>query len=709
MTNSMLHVAVILLAQCALVVSAHESGSFSTSFVVSAARDLQLAGGTQVMANPLNSIRSGNPGQLSSATLSVPLSAGVTLESISFSYRYITGFGAAGTGNGSNFTVRAAGSSVYASPHYNDYSYSANRSNYSSPVSVQASGLAIEVSKEDQRIEIDFANNDRNIQLLLPLQIDVTCSGGPCAEFELMPEFIDSNMVLQRAPARARIWGENAVPGETVSAVLNGVHVWNSTVSADGNWAVQMAPQEASTGHTLTVGFSVSKRRQVLSNVAFGDVYLCSGQSNMEFSLSTAFNATAEIADSGNYPGIRMFTAALTVADSAQTDVDDKTGGAGVYSNSSWAVSAPGAFSSAGFSWFSAVCYLFGRDLYKALDGKVPIGLVATDWGGQTIETFSSPDALSDTTCGGTVTQPSTALSTPSKPFTAPDPSVHSLQVTEESIERANIGNELGGTSPIYPQPSELWYAMIIPFAPMRFAGAVWYQGESNAGSPHRYSCTFPAMISDWRKKFELPEMSFFFVQLAAYSRQNYAPIRNAQMTALQLPKTGYAVAIDLGDRHSPVTSIHPRRKQEVGRRLALAALAVQYGMDVVSTGPVFASAVADPTQKFMTISFEQNTAVSLHKAPTADCDQVGTALCCDESPFEVLTTSNQWVRANYTIDMEVVVLFLPANASVPPAARYAWEAWPQCSLYNGEGGPDDHRGIASTPWCWDGKELCAA
>ena len=282
-TSRMLQVAAILLAQYTLVASAHASahdqgGSFSTSFVVSAARDFHLAGGAQVSANPLNSIRSGNPGQFSTVALSVSLSAGVTLESVSFSYRYITGFGAAGQGNGSNFTVRAAGVPVYASPHYNDYSYSANRSNYSNPVSVEASSLAIKVSTEGQCIEIDFANNDRNIQLLLPLQIDVSCSGGPCAEFELMPEFLDSNMVLQRAPTSARIWGDHAVPGETVSAVLDDTHVWNSTVSADGSWAVQLAPQEASTGHTITVGFTVSKRSKVLSNLAFGDVYLCSGQ-----------------------------------------------------------------------------------------------------------------------------------------------------------------------------------------------------------------------------------------------------------------------------------------------------------------------------------------------------------------------------------------------------------------------------------------------
>ena len=172
----------------------------------------------------------------------------------------------------------------------------------------------------------------------------------------------------------------------------------------------------------------------------------------MEFSLIKAFNASEEIADSVNYPGIRMFTAAKVVADKPQFDVGSKPSAAGVFSNSSWAVSSPAAFSPVGFSWFSAVCYLFGRDTYKALGEKVPIGLVASDWGGQAIEVFSSPDALNDKTCGGTNV---TSAATTSAIGAA------SLQVSARQPDVA---------------ASQLWYAMISPFTRMRFAGAVWYQ-----------------------------------------------------------------------------------------------------------------------------------------------------------------------------------------------------------------------------------------
>ena len=178
-------------------------------------------------------------------------------------------------------------------------------------------------------------------------------------------------------------------------------------------------------------------------------------------------------------------------------------------------------------------------------------------------------------------------------------------------------------------------------------------------------------------------------------------------MAALKLPKVGYAVAIDIGDAHSPVNPIHPRRKQEVGRRLALSAAKIQYGdASVVSTGPVFASVATTATR--MTVSFEKGTASGLHQAPTADCDQVGSKLCCKESPFQVLTGGKEWTRAEFTLQGEQVAIKLPANATTPVQARYAWEAWPQCSLYNGVGGPDNHTGIAGTPWCWDGAKPCA-
>jgi len=152
------------------------------------------------------------------------------------------------------------------------------------------------------------------------------------------------------------------------------------------------------------------------------------------------------------------------------------------------------------------------------------------------------------------------------------------------------------------PAASQLWNAMIHPFIKMRFLGATWYQGEANAGNPTSYACRFPAMIADWRKKFMLPDLSFFFVQLAAY-RADYSLIRNAQMAALKLPKVGYAVAIDIGDPTSPFGDIHPRRKQEVGRRLALSCLNIQYGMKNVHTGPIAMSATQVYNQKDFTVS----------------------------------------------------------------------------------------------------------
>ena len=142
-----------------------------------------------------------------------------------------------------------------------------------------------------------------------------------------------------------------------------------------------------------------------------------------EFSLNHAFNASAEIDDAGRYPGLRLFTAAHAVANAPQLDVADKTGEEGVYEDSAWAFSSARAFAPVGqrtFSYFSAVCFLFGRDLYVALDGAVPIGLVASNWGGQAIQVFMSPDALNDTTCGGTV--PRSAPSAPAVAVTPTQP-----------------------------------------------------------------------------------------------------------------------------------------------------------------------------------------------------------------------------------------------------------------------------------------------
>lgn len=239
----------------------------------------------------------------------------------------------------------------------------------------------------------------------------------------------------------------------------------------------------------------------------------------------------------------------------------------------------------------------------------------------------------------------------------------------------------------------------------MRLTGVVWYQGETNYGYPVQYSCSFPAMIYDWREKFRLPQMLFLFVQLAPSTQLgNFVGLRAAQMAALKLPRVGYAVAVDIGDLESPMGSIHPRRKQEVGRRLSLEARRLQYGeTKLVSTGPVLAAVAPGSANGTLEVTYAAGTAIGLHVAPTADCGKIGSMLCCGESPFQVQTSAGKWVRANFTIAGETVVLGPLAAGAVmkqPAQVQYAWEQWPQCSVYNGAGGCDDHQGIAGTPWC---------
>ena len=235
----------------------------------------------------------------------------------------------------------------------------------------------------------------------------------------VLPTFLASHMALQRSPMSANLWGWGAAKS-TVSVKLDGKAVGNASVDGDGSWELALPPQPASTGRTIEI--SSGNESLTLEDIVFGDVYLCSGQSNMEFSTNMAFNASAEIADSANYPHIRLATPAKVVADAPLDDDTSK-------SPYIWSRAGPAAFDSTipsasqypwpdgAFTWFSATCYFFGRELYKSLgNGKVPIGLLASDWGGQKVEAFSSPDALADATCGGTRPIAAGAGAAPSPP-----------------------------------------------------------------------------------------------------------------------------------------------------------------------------------------------------------------------------------------------------------------------------------------------------
>jgi hypothetical protein len=361
-------------------------------------------------------IRSGAPHRSTSVSLNVLLSPGVTVDSVAFSYRQVTGY--AQTGTGPNFTLAIATIAAFTSGPLTGHPYPPKGKGcpggacYSPSAVASTNSLGIKVPSGGgaQRISFEFLNTGMNLQLLLPMTLTLTCAGGvPCVQGpKLLPHFFDSNMVLQRGPAQAAVWGDTAAPGDEVTVSLSGGGgggggddaesggakgggPWKATAHANGSWAVAMDPQAAGTGFTLTVS-TKSGRKQVLSNLAFGDVVLCSGQSNMGFSANLEFNASSEIADSVNYPGLRFWTSAQVAGDTPQTDLKNvqltaTAAMVGVYASSAWAVSHPAAFVPAGpangvpptcpgcngFTWPSAVCYFYGRNVYHLHNTSISI------------------------------------------------------------------------------------------------------------------------------------------------------------------------------------------------------------------------------------------------------------------------------------------------------------------------------------------------
>jgi len=292
-----------------------------------------------------------------------------------------------------------------------------------------------------------------------------------------------------------------------------------------------------------------------------------------------------------------------------------------------------------------------------------------------------STDALDDRTCGGTIEPIATMKG--ASPVGPPGSSSPAAAVSGGGL---------------------IWNGMIAPLMQMRFAGVLWYQGESNWDAAVKYVCSFPALITDWRAKLGAPKLPFYYVVLSTcliaqhWYRYRFVNIRNAQLTGGQkLANTAYAVAVDIGDKFSPAKALHPRRKLELGRRLALAVLKGQYGHDVVAVGPVFDSVAVDG--KNLRIIFASGTALALYMHATADSNTE-----CTLSPFDVSSSpSEPWVRAGrVTIVGSEVILQMPAraNASATTAVRYGWTQWAQCALYN-------NARIAATRFCWTGTARC--
>lgn len=509
------------------------------------------------------------------------------------------------------------------------------------------------------------------------------CSAGFLhAEVKLPSIFVD-HLVLQRGKPVA-IWG-SAAEGEEVT-VKFGDQSKKSKAGKDGSWKVTLEALKAS---SEPAELSVKGTNEiVLKDVLVGEVWVCSGQSNMGFVVKSAINAEAEIA-AANDPQLRMFHVPNAVADEPQKDLVKKD------ASSAWLESNPtnvGAFTAAG--------YFFGRELRKQLN--VPIGLINTSWGGTRAEAWTSKPALEAVpTCKAIITGWDEYLKTYDSVKSKEDHEKQTAAV-KAKIEAIKAENALPGATPkVLPaaprawenqltsqhRPSVLFNAMISPIVPYTIKGAIWYQGESNQGRAEQYLTLMPTLIKDWRKQWG-DEISFYQVQLAGYGNgkpswpqpvgadDTWAELQWTQMqTALTLPKCGMAVANDIGEEKD----IHPKNKQEVGRRLALQALVKDYKKtdympNGISGGPIFGG--GDVSGNKYQISWS-NVGGGLK---TRDGGE--------PTGFIIAGEDKVWKPAKAKIVGKQVQVWSP-DVAVPVAVRYAWSSWcPEANLINAEGLP---------------------
>ena len=610
-----------------------------------------------------------------------------------------------------------------------------------------------------------------------------------------LPKIFGDSMVLQRN-APVRIWGW-ASPAETITIQF---HNQSRTVqtNAGGKWEAVLAAEPAGGPYQLQVK---GKTTITLHGILLGDLWVCSGQSNMEMPVNSGWgkvlNAEEEVA-TANYPAIRLFTVEKNIEGQP---VDDVKGG-------SWQTCSPQSVAA-----FSAVGYFFGRTLHKEL--KVPIGLISSNWGGTNIESWISytgfksepyykelvdvapeqstaemkakrekilqeylksvqldkidiadvnqwPAAEYDDSKWNSMKAP--LLWENQKPAINIDgimwlrkevmideadagkPAVLKLAMIDDNdvtyvngvkvggttgynvprVYNINAGvlkkgkniiavrvEDTGGGGGIYGEqadcslsiegktlplagdwkyrvekmivpslgpndyPSILYNAMIHPIEKLSIKGAIWYQGEANAGRAVEYRKAMPLLINDWRKRFQQPAMPFYFVQLTSFNSangnsnngSNWAELREAQAMAASLPNTGMAVTIDVGD----AADIHPRNKQDVGKRLAGLALQKTYGINKVASGPVYKTMQVQGNK--VVIQF-----TGVGKGLTAKQDVI--------AGFEIAGADQHFYPAKASIAGSTVVL-MAEEVAKPVAVRYAWaDDDSHANLFNKEGFP---------------------
>ena len=465
-----------------------------------------------------------------------------------------------------------------------------------------------------------------------------------------LPNILSDHAVLQR-DAPIHLWGW-ADPGESVAVTFR-TQQRSAVADRLGHWEIYLAPEHA--GGPYDLRFAATNTI-VLSDILIGDVWLASGQSNMEMPLegfpgqAVLKNSAQEIA-TADQPNIRL----LHIAEKASNyPLPDQP--------ASWTLCTPATGAK-----FSAVAYLFGREIQQRQ--HVPIGLIDTTWGGSPAEAWTSLDAIS----ADASLMPVFAV------WSALADKQQDLPAVLQAEERENAAAKAAGR-PVeehwHPdldswRPAALFNAMIAPATPFAIRGVIWYQGETNAGDGRAslYQRVFSTLITDWRRQWQQGNFPFLFVQISSFADGGaWGALRDQQRRTLDLANSAMAVSLDVGDS----VNVHPSDKQTVAARLALAARALAYGEAVEYSGPLFRQAAVEGAG--MRVWFTHTAGKLVSKPATL-------------AGFEVAGADRHFVPATARIDGDTVFVSSPQVAQAR-YVRYAWADVPDATLYNAAGLP---------------------
>lgn len=437
-----------------------------------------------------------------------------------------------------------------------------------------------------------------------------------------LPCVFSDHMVLQQQK-KVDFWGQGT-PGQMLTITGSWGKQVNTVADDNGHWKAKLSTPKA--GGPFTIGIKNIDSSIVISDVLIGEVWLASGQSNMDIPVKgwppgdTILNSKQEI-DNANYPEIRL----LKIPFGISVTPKDSAGG-------KWNIASP---QTAGD--FSATAYFYARKLQQEL--HVPIGIIQSSIGGTPAEAWTSKEYLQK-------------LGDFDK----------AIEAQEQDKLRINSNS-----------PAVLFNAMINPLVPYTIKGIIWYQGESNVGRAEQYKRLFPLMIQDWRSKWG-SELPFYFVQIAPFlysaadQKEQSQKLRDAQRYALKLPKTGMVSTLDIGY----LKTAHPPYKQEVGNRLTRFALANEYGKKNFTSGPLFKKARVAGNELIIEFEFVGRGLV---------------ALPAGLNNFEIAGADKVYVKAQAKIVNNKVVVSNPTVAA-PLFVRYAWSDSSSATLFNKEGLP---------------------